>query len=807
MAKKTSDIIQMVDFAHGMGVVIENLVYNELTRAPLVGRGPNNKDGAYITHMDDYPTIWVHNFVTGETRTFSPRGGRKVTDAERAAWAARIKAQKQKRDQETQAKHEAAAQKARSIYEAASSENVSGHPYAVLKKLPMSERVRRGSWEQRGWSDALLYPIYNAQAQVTSLAAINVDGQKDLLAGGKKQGSFLPIGNIRGAKLLVIGEGLATVLAVCHALGCPGVVALDKDNLLPVAQTIRELAPDADIIVLADDDQKQDTDKNPGIECAKKAAQAIGGRVAYPDMGKNADFWDVWHEQGVEAVRARIESAAMPADEWPEYGSLTVKIESLPYPIEALPPIILDAVLEVQKYVQAPIAMVVTCAISAISAACQGHGDVRRDHGLQGPSSLYFLTIAESGERKTTVDEYFTKAIHEYETDQREAHKEIISEYNSMIRTWEQKLKGIESEIQKLAKASKPTDQQDKAHLTLMASKPQPPRVPRIFYEDATSEALAQALAKGWPMGCLNSSEAGAVLGSHGMSPEKSMKFFALLNRLWDASRRSIDSDRSSVDSRHIAGARFSIGLQVQEETLREFIQKGGKIARGMGFWARILFCWPETTQGKRLYKRAPRDWPKLTAFNEQLSRVLSQRPNIDEETGAVDPPVYGLSPGAFEVWRQFHDEIEAELAPGGEVADVRDVAAKAADNAARMAALFHIFEGGQGQIEEETLRRASFIVMWHLNEARRFFGELALPQELADAARLDSWLLKQRVDSVPKNYVRQYGPNSIRDAKKLDAAIGELVALDRVRLEKRGRAVVIVLNPSLVSQSLEVKP
>ncbi|MCA3107749.1 MAG: DUF3987 domain-containing protein [Rhodocyclaceae bacterium] len=41
------------------------------------------------------------------------------------------------------------------------------------------------------------------------------------------------------------------------------------------------------------------------------------------------------------------------------------------------------------------------------------------------------------------------------------------------------------------------------------------------------------------------------------------------------------------------------------------------------------------------------------------------------------------------------HDRIEQTLAPGGELADIRYVAAKAAENIVRLAALFHVLAHG----------------------------------------------------------------------------------------------------------------
>jgi putative DNA primase/helicase len=83
------------------------------------------------------------------------------------------------------------------------------------------------------------------------------------------------------------------------------------------------------------------------------------------------------------------------------------------------------------------------------------------------------------------------------------------------------------------------------------------------------------------------------------------------------------------------------------------------------------------------------------------------------------------------------------------------------------LAALFHVFEQGlETAVDFESFENASRIAVWHLHEARqarRFFGELALPVELANAVRLDNWLLdtckRQRTGSVPRRELQRLGP------------------------------------------------
>jgi hypothetical protein len=98
--------------------------------------------------------------------------------------------------------------------------------------------------------------------------------------------------------------------------------------------------------------------------------------------------------------------------------------------------------------------------------------------------------------------------------------------------------------------------------------------------------------------------------------------------------------------------------------------------------------------------------------------RAYGQQPLRAEPAGAA------LSPSALEVWRASHDDVERELADGGEFEGVRDVAVKVADNAARIACLFHVFDlGPEGAVGAEAMRAGATVAAWHLFEAKRIFG------------------------------------------------------------------------------------
>jgi putative DNA primase/helicase len=191
------------------------------------------------------------------------------------------------------------------------------------------------------------------------------------------------------------------------------------------------------------------------------------------------------------------------------------------------------------------------------------------------------------------------------------------------------------------------------------------------------------------------------------------------------------------------------------------------------------LVSWPDSTQGFRPFTDPPSAWPALTKFHQRIAAILNAPAPIGED-GTLSLSMLTLTPDAKNTWVAFHDAVEKELRTGGELYDVRDVASKSADNATRLAGLFQTFEQGVGgAVSREYLEQASRIVAWHLNESRRFFGELAMPEELVNTMRLDSWLLNycrcERTQSVPTKKVQQFGPGGLRERAVIEATVREL--------------------------------
>jgi putative DNA primase/helicase len=749
--------------------------------------------GWYMLHLDGIAAGAFGCWRAGFTQPWCAMSDETMTQAERDNHRGRIAAMQAQRDAEQVQRQQYARDAVALILAGATPAR--SHEYLTAKGIQphgvKCDGVR------------LLIPMRDTAGTVQSLQTIAPDGDKRFHSGGKVTGCYFGIGKPDG--LVIVCEGFATGASIRESTGDAVAVAFNAGNLQPVAVALHAKYPALQIIIAADDDYL--TPGNPGMDKARATAQAVGGLVAVPDFGsdrpdKATDFNDLHRSAGAEAVKRCIDAAvngAAGADDWPELQPLIAQIDAQEYPIDSLPDAVRCAVQEVADFVKAPIPLIAAAALSALSLAIQAHTDVQRAEKLHGPCGLFMLAIADSGERKSTCDGFFTRAIKDYEAREQEAAKPFITAYKSEHAAWEAKRSGLREKIKSQTKDGKPSTAQERELHDLDKDEPRPPRVPRLIYGDATPEALTYALAKQWPSGGVISSEAGSVFGGHGMGADSVMRNLAALNQLWDGA--TLPVERRSSESFTVRGARLTMALQVQEATIRAFFANTKGLARGTGFLARFLVSWPVSTQGSRNFTEAPANWPALATFNDRLTAILNRQAPIDDD-GALTPTMLTLSPDAKAAWVSFHDAIESMLSTGGELFDVRDVASKTADNAARLAALFHTFTGNIGPIDLEAMEAAASVTAWHLSEARRFLGELAMPAELANPARLEKWLIeyckRENTDKVPTREVQQFGPGGLRDKATFTVAVQELAELGRARLVQDGKKRLIQIRPEL---------
>lgn len=751
----------------------------KIYRFPGIGKGRGDDSGR-CKLFDDGLGGWFMDYSTGLSDTWQAERDKPFTKAELTAFQQRCEADRIKREAEEQQRHEAAALEAAEILAAASGDTVT-HPYAIKKVVSLGALVKRGAWTQRGWNDALLIPMYDPNGRIWSIEAINTDGEKDYLKNGRKRGGFYPFGKIRSAERILIGEGVATVAAVHAVDGVPAVAALDAVNMEPVARAVRELSPDAVIVLLADNDIKDDG-SNPGIQAATEAARAVAGIIAIPELdGKKCDFWDLWHERGPEAVRDVLSKVAeVAAGEPAKQEQLPVKIEPEPlraalpaaeaYPVDRLGDILGGAANALHEVVKAPLALCCQSVLAAASLAIQAHYDIKLPWGECKPLSLFLLTVGESGERKSTIDDLVLGAAKTQERADMAIYAEAQEDY-------EREKAAYDHAADAARKAAKnKTAAEVYEAVENCGQKPKPPVAPIRFVTDPTVEGLYKLLVTGQPSVALFSDEGGLLIGGHALNSDNALKTMARWCKFWDGA--PFDRVRAGDGAGILYGRRMSMHQQAQPDVMVKLLSD--RTANGQGFLARCLVAWPESTIGSR-YMDAfewAGDRHEMKRLYAVLKTLMEAQLPVEEGGQELHPTELSLSDDARVLAVAASNQFEALMAKGADLMELRDRASKALENACRIAGILAVIEGGLSVeiIESKHLERALVLVQWYLKEALRIRGASAVPQSVLDAESLSAWLQERAIKVFRSKQVLNAGPSQLRNKARFNSAIAELL-------------------------------
>jgi hypothetical protein len=111
-------------------------------------------------------------------------------------------------------------------------------------------------------------------------------------------------------------------------------------------------------------------------------------------------------------------------------------------------------------------------------------------------------------------------------------------------------------------------------------------------------------------------------------------------------------------------------------------------------------------------------------------------------------------------------------MAQDGPLECLRDVAGKAAENAARIAAVLTIVEGPDASIiKAGTMTAGCELMTWYVFEALRLSGAHRQPPTLRNAIKLLEWLKAKHKTQVTRSEIMQFGPACVRQKTEADAA------------------------------------
>lgn len=293
-------------FLREAGLVLDGapIMDGKKHRAQTNQGSPGAKDSVYCGYEDGRPNGWFQNFKAG-TKGKWIATGQVVSPAHRAELKKEVSEQLTETEQARRSVQEKAQKRAYARW--MNAEPVQGHNYFEQKGIEnLGLRLdKQGN---------LLVPAYDLDTgRIQTLQHISPTGGKWYEKDCPKRGAvyMLPPEEDKEKEtpeIVLMAEGYATGASLHQATGLPVAIAFDAGNLKEAALAIRKKLPNAAITICADNDHKHPSGHNVGVDKAKEAAAAVGGKVLVPELTKNekekglTDFNDLHRSRGLDAV-------------------------------------------------------------------------------------------------------------------------------------------------------------------------------------------------------------------------------------------------------------------------------------------------------------------------------------------------------------------------------------------------------------------------------------------------------------------------------------------------------------------------
>lgn len=445
-------------------------------------------------------------------------------------------------------------------------------------------------------------------------------------------------------------------------------------------------------------------------------------------------------------------------------------------------PLELQLVLtEVRQSAGADDDLIINSMLSAMSVAVQASTDII--HPLTNnviPLSLYCITVAGSGARKSTVDSIFMAPFHAFEQEQEKANDKLDEKYEADKEAYDARLKSLRSKLKK-ANDNENIDDQKKYKSEMDAHlKTKPARAPkiRILVNDATQEKLQIELGKPWNKVCLNNDEAGIFFNTRNFAQS------SYYNTLWGAKPQNIE--RTDDKPRYAIDYRFGMHLMMQPPHFSKFIRLHGEEVRENGFLARCLFSFIPLSRQHNKSTADQENTLHLNKFTDRITTLLNIA-NNKFRCGQFNEH-RKLSVTNQDALRGFHEQCERFLGN----TQHPEFALRATEHALRLAGVMHAFlcDDDNDSVDDDILSSAFKMTHAFADRYQKAVNHNELTQELViqllcfinDNSRFTPQLKR---NAINKSTLLQKGPTKLRKKEQLDMALEALVSTGDIRRER----------------------
>lgn len=455
------------------------------------------------------------------------------------------------------------------------------------------------------------------------------------------------------------------------------------------------------------------------------------------------------------------------------------------FPLNAFPSELREAILDIEELTQAPIPLIASSVISAISLSCQNLINVEVNEKMKTPVSLFLFVIANSGERKTTVDRIVMDPF--YQHDKNSLHKFDGNQeiYSIELKVWETKEKAILGVIKKKTVKGQPTELEFQRLRELQIEKPILPKCNRLIYNNTTPEALQFTMYNHSPNIGLIADEGANILD------RQVMKDLSFINSMWDGV--SFHVERKTAQSFTIEDGRITLSMMVQKKPFDLYLKRQGEKARGSGFFARCLPVFIDehlSTQGERFIRPHSNEQENLSYFHQRVNELLMKD---EANIKARNRDIISLDTEAQYQWERIYNKIEHRINPDEIYANMNDFASKLPNNVARLSALLSYFTEGNCAIKKEYIQKAWLLCEWYMEQAINVFSHEGDYYEALLLSWLDMEYERSNTDCIKLNDIRRIGPNALRKGELLNTVVNNLESVNAIEIDyTRGGAKLV---------------
>ena len=440
-------------------------------------------------------------------------------------------------------------------------------------------------------------------------------------------------------------------------------------------------------------------------------------------------------ERKKQAAEERMQEQASDRA-WPDLDPLPDAIDTDPqaFPFHGLGNLLGDAARSIANGVQAPDALAGGSVLASAALAAQAHADILMPHGQRSPLSVFVITGALSGDRKTATDAVANLPAEEHRRQQAREHAIDLAQFE-LDRSVRQK--GDAEVVRPVARS--------------------------LTIGKATVEGL-NMLLRAQPHVGVFTGEGGELLGGHSLREDRRSAGLAWFLKAWGA--ETLDTLTKGDGLSILLDRRVSMHAMVQPVLLRGLLID--PLAQGQGFLARCLVSEPGTLAGTRMFNAWNAKADKaVAAFHSAMTFLLSKPLRVHQpgDGHELDTRTITMSAEATALWIEFYNEVELEQATGAELQSARAFASKAAEHAARIAGIVEIVGNPDAlAVSVETMAGAIEVASFYISEHVRLTGAGIEDRRIKHLRLLEAWM--QQSGRASHKDVLQRCPNQVRVLK-----------------------------------------